>query len=121
MPQHRIGIIGVGAIAEVIARAIAEIPNATVVAGSCRTREKGEKFSSNFGCRWFASTEEMLDAAKPDVAVICTPSGMHLEPAIACAQRGVNVLCEKPLEITTARVRQMIDACQRSSIVLGGI
>ncbi len=120
-PLHRIAIVGIGAIAELIARALGEIPGAKLVAGSCRTEAKGRKFAEQFKCDWFDSSERMLDEATPEVAVICTPSGAHLEPARAAAARGIHVLCEKPLEITTARVRQMIDACDRAKVKLGGI
>ncbi len=118
---HRIVIIGVGAISDIIATALAEIPSAKLVAGSCRTEAKGRKFAERFGCAWYESFEEMLDRAKPDVAIITTPSGAHLEPTLACAARKINVLCEKPLEITTSRVRQMIDATKRAGVRLGGI
>ncbi len=63
----------------------------------------------------------MLDEAKPDVVTITTPSGAHLEPTEACANRGVHVLCEKPIEITVDRVDQMIRVAQDGGILLGGI
>src|SRR5262245_50450205 len=105
---YRIAIIGIGAIANMHAKAIGDLPNAEIVAGTCRTREKGEKFARQYECKWFADYEEMLDTVKPDMVTICTPSGAHLEPTQACAVRGVHVLCEKPLEITTERIDQMI-------------
>ncbi|MCX5661817.1 MAG: Gfo/Idh/MocA family oxidoreductase [Planctomycetota bacterium] len=117
---HRIAIIGVGAIAGMHARAIADIPNVKLVAGSCRGEEKGRKFAQQFNCAWYDSYEKMLDAEKPDVVTICTPSGAHLEPMLACAKRGVHVLCEKPLEITTSRVDEMVAAAKKAGIVLGG-
>jgi predicted dehydrogenase len=52
----------------------------------------------------------MLDREKPDVAIVATPSGAHLESVLACAARKIHVVCEKPLEVTPARARQMIDA-----------
>lgn len=119
--QHRIAIIGVGAIAAMHARAIADIPNATLVAGSCRSEEKGRKFARQFGCAWHGSFERMLDQEKPSVVTICTPSGAHLEPTLAAASRGIHVLSEKPLEITTARVDEMIAGAQKHGVLLGGI
>ena len=63
----------------------------------------------------------MLDKTEPDLVTIATPSGAHLEPTQACASRGIHVLCEKPLEITTQRVDQMIQAAAEGGIKLGGI
>lgn len=119
--QYKIAIIGIGAIAGMHARAIADIPGTKLVSASCRTEDKGRKFSDQFNCRWFADYETMLDQEKPDIVTICTPSGAHLEPTLACAKRGIHVLCEKPLEISTARVDQMIDACKSAGVYLGGI
>ena len=119
--MKKIAIIGVGAIAGMHARAIRDIPGVKLVAGSCRSEEKGRKFAEQFGVTWHADYEKMLDAEKPDVVTICTPSGAHLEPTTACAKRGIHVLCEKPLEITTARVDQMIDVCKKAGVALGGI
>jgi UDP-N-acetyl-2-amino-2-deoxyglucuronate dehydrogenase len=118
---HRIAIIGVGAISEIIARGLVELPQAKLIAGSCRTREKGEKFAQKFDCAYYEDFERMLDTERPDVAIVCTPSGSHLDGVLACAQRKIDVLCEKPLEITTARVSQMTEAAERAGIVLGGI
>lgn len=118
---YRIAIIGVGGIATMHANAIKDLPNAELVAGSCRTKEKGEKFAADFDCKWYGDYLEMLDAEKPDVACIATPSGFHLEPVKACAQRGIQVICEKPLEITTDRVDQMGKIASDAGILLGGI
>jgi UDP-N-acetyl-2-amino-2-deoxyglucuronate dehydrogenase len=63
----------------------------------------------------------MLEAEAVDVLSITTPSGTHLEPALAAAERGVHILCEKPLEITTERIDRMILACEEADVQLGGI
>ena len=118
---HRIAIIGVGAIAGMHARAIGDLDGVELVAGSCRTEAKGQAFASEYGCKWYGDYESMLDEVKPDVVTIATPSGAHLVPTKACAARGIHVLCEKPLEISTGRVDQMIAVADDADIVLGGI
>ena len=55
------------------------------------------------------------------MVVIATPSGAHLEPVAAAAKAGKHVICEKPLEITLERCSQMIRACKRAGVQLGGI
>ena len=118
---HRIAIIGVGAIAGMHGKAIGDLPNAQLVAGCCRSEDKGRKFAGDFDAKWYGDYETMLDEQKPDVVTIATPSGAHLEPTLACARRGIDVLCEKPLEISTERVDRMIRAAEESGIRLGGI
>lgn len=63
----------------------------------------------------------MLDEADPDVLIVSTPSGTHLKPTLAAAERSINVLCEKPLEITTERIDQMTEAADAGRIILGGV
>jgi UDP-N-acetyl-2-amino-2-deoxyglucuronate dehydrogenase len=117
----RIAIVGIGAIGGMHARAIGDLPNARLVAASCRTQAKGRKFAEEFGCTWYGDFIDMMERERPDVVTLCTPSGAHLEPALAAAERGIHVLCEKPLEITTQRCDQMIAAAKRAGIILGGI
>jgi UDP-N-acetyl-2-amino-2-deoxyglucuronate dehydrogenase len=119
--HHRIAIIGIGAVGQMHARAINQIPGATLVAGSCRTEEKGRQFADEFGCVWYSDYEEMLAQEKPSVVTICTPSGAHLEPTLACAKRGIHILCEKPMEISCERVDQMIHKAKKAKVLLGGI
>ena len=118
---HRIAIAGIGAVAEMHARSIADLSDAELVAGSCRTESKGREFAAEFDCEYYADTETMLDATEPDVLSVCTPSGAHLEPTRLAAERGVDVLCEKPLEITPERIDEMVTACDHGSVRLGGI
>ena len=119
--NHRVAVIGVGAIATMHARAIGDLEHVELVAGCCRGEQKGRKFADDYDCRWFADYERMLDEVKPDFVTVATPSGAHLEPTVACARRGIHVLCEKPLEINTERVDAMIAAAEAGGIRLGGI
>lgn len=118
---HRIAIAGIGSAARTHARAIATLDDAELVAGSCRTESKGETFADEFDCSYYDDTAAMLDAESPDVLAVCTPSGAHLGPTLTAAEHGVDVLCEKPLEITTERIDRMVDACESAGVRLGGI
>jgi len=121
MKSFRIGIVGIGAIAEMHARAIADIEGAELVGGCCRTESKAQEFAEKFSCRWYPSHEELYEQEQPEVVTICTPSGAHLEPTAAAAKRGIHVLCEKPLEVTVERAEQMIAAANDAGTHLGGI
>jgi predicted dehydrogenase len=118
---HTVAIAGIGSVAELHALSVADIDGAELVAGSCRTESKGREFADEFDCEWYADTETMLDEADVDVLSICTPSGAHLEPTLAAADRGVHVLCEKPLEIRSHRIDRMVEAVEDASVRLGGI
>ena len=57
---------------------------------------------------------------RPDVhgVIITTPSGAHMEPAVAAASAGKHVVVEKPLEITLTRCDRIIDACEKNNVQL---
>jgi UDP-N-acetyl-2-amino-2-deoxyglucuronate dehydrogenase len=114
-------IIGIGAIARMHARALADIPGVSLVAASCRTEEKGRSFAEEFGCTWHADAKAMIRREKPDLVTVATPSGAHLEAVMAAVRRGVPVICEKPLEISLRRIDRMIAAAQKAQVPLGAI
>jgi UDP-N-acetyl-2-amino-2-deoxyglucuronate dehydrogenase len=119
--ELKVGIVGIGAIAEKHAMAINEIPGARVVAGCCRRETKGREFANRFQCEWFSDYVALFRQAEPDVVTICTPSGAHLEPTRAAARHGIHVLCEKPLEVNLSRAKEMIESARTANILLGGI
>ena len=119
--SYTFGIIGAGAVADLHARAIADLEGATLVAAARRSEAPGRAFAEEHECDWYPDAETLLDASDPDVVMIATPSGAHLEPTVAAAERGVHVLCEKPLEITTDRIDQMMAAADAHDVKLGGI
>mgnify|MGYP000953390223 CR=1 FL=1 len=98
------GIIGAGLIADFHARAIQSLPNARL-GGICGTNSaKAESLSLKYGCKVFSDYDSLLASPEIDIVTIATPSGAHMEPAIAAAAGGKHVLCEKPLEISTEQI-----------------
>ncbi len=51
-----------------------------------------------------------------DVVDICVPNNMHAEIAIAAAQAGKAICCEKPLALDVAQAEQMVDAVERAGV-----
>lgn len=113
------GIIGCGMIANFHARALGDTKHAHLIGCTSHTMASAEKFSQEFGCRAFASLDEMLAAPEIDAVAICTPSGNHMDPAVAAAKAGKHVFVEKPLEITLERCDQIIEACDAAGVKLG--
>jgi predicted dehydrogenase len=80
--------------------------------------EGTEKFASEHGCKAFQSLDEMLADDSIGAISVCTPSGAHRDPAVAAAKAGKHVIVEKPLEITTERCDQIIQACEEAGVRL---
>lgn len=115
------GIIGCGMIANFHARAIADLPNARLIGGYSRRQEQAEAFAAEHRCEAFTDLDAMLADPRIQVVTIGTPSGAHLEPALAAAAAGKHIICEKPLEISLERCDAMIAACARAGVTLATI
>lgn len=61
----------------------------------------------------------MLDEILPDVVHICTPHYLHADMVVEALDRGINVLCEKPLCIKHGDIERILEAEKRSSAILG--
>lgn len=119
MKTYGFGLIGCGMIAEYHARAIAEIPGASVVAAFSRLFHNGEKIAPLIpGSVIYDDLDRMLDHPGLDVVCVCTPSGAHLDPAVKAAAAGKHVVVEKPLEITLERCDAIIAACDKANVRL---
>lgn len=112
------GIIGLGAIAGRHAEAIAGLDGGAVRACWSRDAAKARAFAETHGGTPHPSLAALLRDPQVDVVSVCTPSGAHLEPAVAAARAGKHVVVEKPLEVTPARCRRIIDACRRRRVKL---
>lgn len=117
------GIVGCGMIAEFHTRAINDLPNANVVAAFSRNPKNGEKIReiAKQGCEIYSDYTNFLAHPGLDVVCVCTPSGAHLEPAVAAAQAGKHVVVEKPLEINLQRCDAIIQACEKAGVRLCAI
>lgn len=110
-------LIGCGLIARSHAQVIDEIKD-TELAGVCDVKEEvAKELAKEYKCRAFTDAAEMLDQVEPDAAVICVPTFLHEQYVKICAQRGVHVLCEKPLERSVESCRKLIESVGESGIV----
>lgn len=62
--------------------------------------------------------EEMLQKEKPDIVVLCTPSGLHSDQAQLAARYGVNVMTEKPMATRWHDGKNMVKACDEAGVHL---
>jgi len=110
----RLGVIGLGNMGKGHIRYIVkgEIPGAKLTAVS-DIAEAGRQWALDHageGVSIYTDPYEMLDSGKVDGVLITTPHYSHPELAIACFQRGLHVLLEKPAGVYTKQVREMNEA-----------
>ena len=115
------GIIGCGMISNFHAKAINDIRGAKVAACFDAYEPAAQRFAEAQGCRSYTRLGDMLKDEEVDIVTICTPSGAHMEPAIAAAKAGKHIIVEKPLEITLKRCDRIIQECKKNKVVLSTI
>jgi predicted dehydrogenase len=115
------GIVGAGVIADVHAKAIASIDNARLAGVYSVTKSKADALAAKYNCTVYATLEEMLNRSEIDIICICTPSGIHRDPAIKSIAAGKHCLIEKPLEVTLKKCDEIIEAAQKAGVKVGVI
>jgi predicted dehydrogenase len=115
------GLIGAGDIARKrVAAALRDAPGSTLTAVSRARAELAEPFARSFGAdRWHARWEDLVADPIIDAVYLATPVYLHAAQAIAAAEAGKHVLCEKPMALDVADCDRMIDAAAANDVRLG--
>ncbi len=116
----RWGVLGAAdiAIAKVIP-AVNQAELSRVDAIASRSSDSAKEAAARLGIpRWYGSYQDLLDDPEIEAVYIPLPNHLHAEWTLAAAAAGKHVLCEKPLAMTSADARRMIDACQDAGVKL---
>ena len=118
----RVGIIGTGWIADAHMVSYLKQPDVEIVAAADLIEGKAEAFCKKHGveAKCYRSHKEMLDdeSLKLDAVSVCTYNRTHAECAIYALNKGVNVLLEKPMCVTTEEAVEIMRAEKASGKVL---
>lgn len=117
-PKLRIGLAGLGAATPNALPEIANHPNYVIAAAADPRAEARARFASEFGGEVYESAEALCASSNVDVVHILTPTRLHAEHAIAAADAGKQVICDKPMATTLAECDAMIAAAERSGVRL---
>ncbi len=120
MTTH-IGLIGGGNISQTHARAARAISGVEIAAIFGANADKVARLCREHGATPYHDFEAFLAHRPMDLVVIGSPSGLHATHGTAAARRGLHVLTEKPIDISTERADALIDAAARSRVKLGVI
>ena len=120
MDEHR-KLKGVGVGAGYFGRfqyeAWTRIPEVEITAVCNRTEPKARALMTEFAIpRYYADVGEMLDAERPDFIDIITPPETHGPYVRAAAERGVGVICQKPLAPTYAEAERIVETAERAGV-----
>ncbi|MGM7724138.1 Gfo/Idh/MocA family protein [Metabacillus sp. Hm71] len=119
MNKLRIGLIGVGGIAQ--GRHIPAFQSlkdsCVITAVSDVNNERAQEVAAKYQIdNAYENYQDMFDHV--DAVCICTPNKFHAEITIAALEAGVHVLCEKPMALSSDECQQMLEASKRANKVL---
>lgn len=115
----RSGIVGCGKVGHIHAAALKSLPEAEFIAVSDSDEARAREFAARYGVRAYSDAARMIEDARVEAVVICTPHPAHAEPAVLAADAGIHVLVEKPLAASLADCDAMIEAALRRGVLLG--
>ena len=111
----RIGFVGCGGMGKHHLRILQELDQFDVVALSDVSADALAACGEEFGVtEHFSDCGQMCDAAKPDLVVVATQTRHHHGPSLAALERGIHVLCEKPMAINPVEADDMVAAAAAS-------
>ena len=114
-----IGIIGGGNISDTHARAARKIDGVEIAAIYGRNRGKTARLAQAYGGTVYYDLPAFLAHKPMQIVLIGSPSGLHAEQGIAAARCGLQVLTEKPIDVTTERADALIAECAQAKVKLG--
>src|SRR5260370_12580808 len=109
MKPHPLCLVGAGRIARVHARSISRSPRATVAAVVDPDPSAGAEVAALHGGQAFATLADALARSAIAGIVIASPTGTHADYIETCVSSGIPDLCEKPVDLTLARVDRCLD------------
>ncbi len=109
----RFAIIGCGKIAKRHAEYI--VAKASLTAVCDIDKFKAAIIAEKYQVPPYNSIEDLFKYSTFEIAVICTPNGLHSDFTEYALQKGVHVVCEKPMAITTLDCKRMIAAAQKNN------
>ena len=103
----KVGFIGTGGISGVHLRTLTKRAGVEIV-GLCDIREEAAKEKQKeYGGEVFTDFNQMLEKVSMDAVWLCTPPQVRRDPLLACAERGIPVFCEKPVERSEIQAREI--------------
>src|SRR5205823_11682481 len=115
-----IGVIGLGRLGRVYGEDLARyVPAANLVAVADTSANVAERFAKEYGVpKWYESHRDLLHDSEVVAVAVITPTSTHKDVVVEAANRGKAIFCEKPISLSIAEAKQMLDTTQRTGVFL---
>jgi len=117
MEPVRLGMIGIGLVSPKHIQGSKDIDNGNLVA-LCDINPERRILAEKLNIPFFTDYREMIVQANLEGVIDGTPNQFHAEVGIACAEKGLHVLTEKPIASTLAGGKRLVEAVKESGITL---
>jgi predicted dehydrogenase len=114
----RFAVVGLG-MGRNRAQLITETAGAELACVVDLNEELARKTGQDLGCDWVTDLDDALGRSDVDVVMVMTPSGLHVDLGVRCAQAGKHVITTKPMDVTTQACDRLIAAAEAAGVVLG--
>lgn len=109
--------IGTGYFSHFQYEAWKRMQNVEITAVCSRSKENAERLRDQYGFeKAYDNFEQMLDEEQPDFVDIITPPETHLSFCMAAIERGVDIICQKPLAPTMEESKKIAQAIKNSDV-----
>lgn len=98
------------------ARQLVTFPDAQLIACWDDNQERGQTQAEKFGMAYTPHLEDILENPAVDAVIVTSETNRHADLAVAAAQAGKNILCQKPMALTLADCERMKQAAERAGI-----
>ena len=109
----KIGLVGVGGISGAHIPAWDAMEDAELVALCDIRNERLEKYPEK---RHYNDYEEMLEKEAFDIIDICLPTYLHADYAIKAMEKGINVICEKPISLKAEDIERVYSTAEKNNV-----
>ena len=103
----KMGIVGLGHVAELHVQALKQIDPEIFAGGWNRTSARAQEFCARFGGVAYASFDDLLASKEIDAVLVATSAASHFDFAKQALEAGKHVLLEKPLCETPGQIREL--------------
>lgn len=113
----KIGIIGAGNIAEVVAPTLIALADIECYAVASRSLEKAEAFARKYGFeKAYGSYEELVNDPNVELVYVATPHSHHHAHMMLCINAGKHILCEKAFTMNADQARKVKAAAAEKGV-----
>lgn len=111
--MFKVGIVGCGGISGVHVPGWNKLDDCEIVAICDVRQEMMDKYP---GPRQYLSFDEMLEKEELDIVDICLPTYLHAEYSMKAMEKGINVLCEKPVSLNREDVKKVYECAEKNGV-----